>query len=234
MRASKSIMAAVILALGTPVFVWAQESDEASLPGTPEFERTGAAPMFDFGGVQADLGGEPTRVLVLDRLEDFAPDIIAIETVGGRTCDEIQRYETIYPDSQQYCWDVTPALEGLEMTRPEAAYALEMALDDWPDAPSASDRRRLALLFYGAGEPWSAILQWSKLDEAERIEADGINAAVKERLDRNLTSRNQNNLMIFGPQFSKTCLIDLIFPRDLDIFSPFIVTIPTCIQIFAN
>lgn len=66
-------------------------------------------PAIGFSGVQADLGGEPTRVLVLgtshldqvpegaieeehlalvrSKLEAFAPDIIAIEAVGGRTCD---------------------------------------------------------------------------------------------------------------------------------------------------
>ena len=32
--------------------------------------------------------------------------------------------------------------------------------------------------------------------------------------------------MIFAPQLSKTCFIDLMFPSDFDIFSPLIVTIP--------
>ena len=66
-------------------------------------------PDIDFSGVQDPLGGEPTQVLVLgtahlnqlpdgalspgdldlvlERLEAFAPDIIAIEAIGGRGCD---------------------------------------------------------------------------------------------------------------------------------------------------
>ncbi len=39
---------------------------------------------------------------------------------------------------------------------------------------------------------------------------------------------------MFGPYLCSTCCTDLMFPSDFDIFSPLIVTIPTCIQIFAN
>src|SRR5512135_1340716 len=39
---------------------------------------------------------------------------------------------------------------------------------------------------------------------------------------------------MFGPHFFRTKSIDFVFPRDFDIFSPFIVTIPTCIQILAK
>src|SRR5487761_1239280 len=39
---------------------------------------------------------------------------------------------------------------------------------------------------------------------------------------------------MFGPHLLRTWSIDFVFPNDFDIFSPFIVTIPTCIQILAK
>ena len=74
---------------------------------------------FDFTGVDAQLAGEPTRALVLgsahiaqmpedvvqiehlalvlDRLEDFAPDVVAVEALDGMSCERLQRYVKLYP-----------------------------------------------------------------------------------------------------------------------------------------
>ena len=207
---------ALSLSLGAPVH--AQSGDAPPPPGSPVFERTGAAPMIDFAGLQAQLGGEPTRILVLgtthlnqlpeeafdpshlslvmERLEAFAPDIIAIEAIGGRNCEQLRSFPELYPGvADRYCWEPDLALESLEMSQAEAASAAEETLRAWPDAPSAQDRRRLAALLYGAGEPWSAALQWARLDPAERLAADGISEALIARLDRHLASRNENRLM---------------------------------------
>tara|TARA_R110000868_G_scaffold2384_3_gene17614 strand:+ start:1521 stop:2720 length:1200 start_codon:yes stop_codon:yes gene_type:complete len=188
------------------------------LPGSPVFERSGAAPLIDFAGVQATLGGEPTRLLVLgtthlnnlpeavfspdhltlllDRLAAFDPGIIAIEAIGGRGCDQLRRYADLYPGvADDYCVDPAAALESLGMTQPDAALAVETAFQALPAAPSAAERRHLAVLLLAAGEPWSAALQWSKLDAAERTTDDTVSAAVRDRLDRFLTSRNENNLI---------------------------------------
>ena len=204
------------LALAAPSF--SQQAPDEPLPGSPVFERTGAAPVIDFAGVQAQLGGEPTRVLVLgtshlnqlpeqafdpshlslvmDRLEAFDPDIIAIEAIGGRGCEQLRSFPDLYPGvADRYCWEPDLALESLGMSQAEAASAAEEALRDWPEAPTASDRRRLTALLYGAGEPWSATLQWARLEEAERIAADGVGEALIARLDRHLASRNENKLI---------------------------------------
>jgi hypothetical protein len=174
-----------------------------------------AAPGIDLSGVQDPLGGEPTRVLVLgtahlnqlpegalnpgdlelvlERLEAFAPDIIAIESVGGRACDELRRYETLYEGvAAGYCRDPQPALDALGMSQPEAFYAARTRLFEFPDALSASERRALALLLLGAGEPWSAALHWAQLDEAERVASDGLTEELADVLDRMLLSRNEN------------------------------------------
>jgi len=182
------------------------------------FALQAAEPAVDFSGVQDPLGGEPTRVLVLgtahlrqlpeeafdpshlalvlDRLEAFAPDIIAIEAVGGRTCDHIRRYAYLYEGVYgSYCQEPEPALDALEMTQPEAAQAAFETLNDWPETPSAADRRRLAALLYGSGEPWSAALQWAQLEPEARIAADGVSEALAEQLNRFMVSRNENNLV---------------------------------------
>src|SRR5574340_202360 len=39
---------------------------------------------------------------------------------------------------------------------------------------------------------------------------------------------------MFAPHFFRTKSTDFVFPKDLDIFSPPIVTMPTCIQILAK
>ncbi len=196
----------------------AVEHTALGLPGSPDFTRTGAAPLIDFSGVQVQLGGEPTRVLVLgtthlnalpedafspdhldlviDRLTDWAPQIIAIEAVGGRTCDVLRRYGDLYPGvADTYCYDPAPALETLQMDQPTAALAVLTTLSEWPEHPGANDRRQLAAQFFGAGEPWSAALQWSRLDSDDRIAADGVSEALRAQLDRLLTSRNENNLL---------------------------------------
>lgn len=182
------------------------------------FALQAAEPAVDFSGVQEPLGGEPTRVLVLgtthlnqlpdeafdpahlslvlDRLEAFDPDIIAIEAIDGRGCDQIRRFAHLYEGVyDRYCRDPEPALDALGMTQLEAAAAAFALEANWPEAPSPSDRRRRAALLYGAGEPWSAALQWAQLHEAERIAGDGVSEALAGRLDRLLTSRNENNVL---------------------------------------
>ncbi|WP_156896247.1 DUF5694 domain-containing protein [Aestuariibacter salexigens] len=190
---------------------------EQVLPGSPLFSQTGVAPSFNFAGTQTNLGGQPTRILVLgtthlaqldqqsfhpshlslvnERLAQFAPDVIAIESINGRACDEIQRYEALYPNVQGYCSDTTEALQALKLSRPEAAARIEQMRDAWPDAPSSSERRRLAMLYYAAGETWSGILQWAMLTEEQRIAEDGVTESMLERFNRGLSSRNENNLI---------------------------------------
>ncbi len=182
------------------------------------FSLQAAEPAVDFSGVQEPLAGEPTRVLVLgtthlsqlpeeafdpahlalvlDRLEAFAPDIIAIEAINGRGCDQIRRFAHLHEGVyDRYCRDPEPALDELGMTQPEAAAAAFALEADWPQVPSASDRRRRAALLYGAGEPWSAAMQWAYLAESERTAGDGVSAQLADHLDRMLNSRNENNLI---------------------------------------
>src|SRR5690606_24741660 len=64
------------------------------------------------------------------------------------------------------------AATGLDV--PAAIAGVTAMLDGWPEAPTPSQRRRLASLFLAAGEPGSALVQWLQLPEHERRAGDGL------------------------------------------------------------
>ncbi|MEL6738741.1 MAG: DUF5694 domain-containing protein, partial [Pseudomonadota bacterium] len=170
---------------------------------------------FDFTGVIDGLAGDPTRVLVLgsphignmpeeaypiahlalmlDRLETYAPDIVAVEGLDGIMCDELRRYAQLYPGAaDRYCADPSVAQEFLGMNIAEASFALAKALDALPDEPGAEARANLAALFMAAGESPSAILQWSYLSPSEREATDKLSAEMKDALTGALAARNES------------------------------------------
>jgi hypothetical protein len=191
-------------------------------------------PGIDFSGVRPDLAGEPTRVLVLgsphlsgmtekisiadlallkERLEAFAPHIVTIESVSGRTCDAIRRYETLYAGvADNYCFDPSIALATLHLDAPTALAALINALNALPAQPSASDRRRLAALFFATGNPYSSAIQWLKLPVAERINGDGVNEELKNAIEKRIKSRNEN--MTLGATLALSLGHEQVFPMD--------------------
>ncbi len=192
------------------------------------------SPAVDFSGLRDDLAGNPTQILILGtphlsgvtdeisvsdlallkrRLEAFAPDIIAIESVSGRTCDTIRRYDALYEGvAERYCFDPSIALSSLQMTGPDAPLALFKALDALPENPRPSDRRRLAALFFAAGNPYSSAVQWLKLPAAERTIGDGVNQALKSAIEKRIASRNEN--MTLGGALAVTLGHEQVFPID--------------------
>jgi len=199
---------------------------------------------FDFTGPDSQLAGEPTRAvvlgsahiaqmpkevvqidhlaLVLDRLESFAPDVVAVEAVDGVTCERMQRYEKLYPNvANRYCRDPKAALEELGMTSPEARIAAFEALDALGETPSAAQRRRLAALFLASGERWTAALQWSYLSEADRMAGDDVSQPLVDALDTLLTSRNESNLI--GVEIAKRRGLNRVVAMD-DHTADFVLT----------
>ncbi|MEM6586437.1 MAG: DUF5694 domain-containing protein, partial [Pseudomonadota bacterium] len=67
--------------------------------------------------------------------------------------------------------------------------------DELGDAPTTSQRRKLAALFLASGEPWSAALQWAYVPEDQRSAEDGLTEEIVEELDQLLNSRNESNLI---------------------------------------
>ncbi|MEM9840473.1 MAG: hypothetical protein AAF830_15140, partial [Pseudomonadota bacterium] len=107
----------------------------------------------DFSGVQDGVAGGPTEVLVLGtahlnqlpdeafdpshlaivlkKLEEFQPDVIAIEAIGGFGCSLLLTYGDVFNNAaDSYCSDPAPALAGLGMDFPEAARAYWTTIDN--------------------------------------------------------------------------------------------------------
>jgi len=174
--------------------------------------------LADSGKLIAPLGkgtfGAPTEVMVLgtphlaawpkdfdpkslipllDRLASFRPDIITIEALSGRDCDQLKRYAATIPNAwEQYCWDTEAARKATGLDVPEALAAVDKTLAFWPAAPSHADRRHLAALFSAANDRTSALVQWLRLPAAERRAGDGLDAALVEMLDKRAVAVNEN------------------------------------------
>lgn len=171
-------------------------------------------PDFDPSALKGPASGTPNEVLVLgsphlsqlppafdagklqllnERLAGWRPQAIAIEALSGTQCDFLRRYPDRYKDTvDTYCGNTAPAQAATGLDVPAATVQVEQLLAAWPAAPSASQRRRLAVLFLAAGEPASAVVQWLRLPEAERVAGDGLDAALVERLHKLERKRDES------------------------------------------
>ena len=133
---------------------------------------------------------------VLERLAAWKPDAIAIEAVSGAQCHFMRQYPDRYAESVEgYCIDPSAAQAATGLDVPAATAAWHKALSEWPEGPSAADRRRLALLFLAGGEEASALVQWLRLPEAERRAGEGLDDALVARLERLRVSKDESMLI---------------------------------------
>jgi hypothetical protein len=131
---------------------------------------------------------------VLDRLAAWGPEVIAIENVSGLQCDAMRRYPQRYAVSiSDYCPDVSHAGQQTGLDVPAANAEAERLLAEWPAAPTAEQRRRLAAVFLAAGEPTSAFVQWLRLAPADRREGEGLDAILVAQLNTQLDSLNESD-----------------------------------------
>ncbi len=176
---------------------------------------------FDPRTYQDRVVGAPTQILVLatphlsgapdgwdpanlepllDRLAAFRPDAILIETLSGESIDSLWRYRDIYPDSATTYAGRTMNMavmgaNGVQMDMPQAEAEVRRVLADWPADPTPAQRRRLAALFVAAGDPHSALVQWWRLEPAERVAQDGISSVLLAALNEYDTRKNENHLI---------------------------------------
>lgn len=130
---------------------------------------------------------------LLAQLAAFRPDIITHEGLSGEQCELTRINPDIYGSVfNDYCVDLTEAAASTGLDQPAARAAAEQLLNDWPDAPSSAERRRLASLFVASGDRASAMVQWLQLPEAERIEGDGIDAWMLGVLNRTRKYSNES------------------------------------------
>jgi hypothetical protein len=177
----------------------------------------GAPPAFDPAALKGPAAGPPSELLVLatphlagipatlqgtnlrlliDRLAAWKPQAIAIEALSGPQCAFLRQYPQRYRETVQvFCWDPAPARAATGLDVPAATAAAERLLAEWPAAPTAAQRRRLAALFLAGGEPASALVQWLRLPAAERRAGDGLDAALVAILERLQVKRNEDTLI---------------------------------------
>lgn len=144
--------------------------------------------------------GEPFRpallALLLDRLAAWAPTAIATEDLSGLQCDSLRRYPPRYAETvATFCWDPAPATAATGLDVPAANAEAERLLAAWPAAPSPAERRRLAAVFMAAGERPSALVQWLRLPQEERIAADGLTGELVASLERTRVRDDETSLI---------------------------------------
>lgn len=126
-----------------------------------------------------------TLHLLNQRLVQWRPQAVAIESLSGVQCANLQRYPQRYDETfKTYCRAAFVAQEASGLTAAGAIDLAERMLASWPAAPAAFQRRELASLFLAAGEPGSALVQWLRLPASERRPEDGLDATLVELLNQ--------------------------------------------------
>lgn len=163
-------------------------------------------PAFDPRSWKGQHIGPPTQVLTIGsthlgqvkvkvtaelldpliaKLAEFNPTIITHEGISGEQCDMLKRYEARYPGMfKTYCWGNEDAEKSTGLALPEAMAEIDRTLANWPSAPTAAQRRRLASVFLAAGDRPSARVQWLQLPIAERTTGDGIDDKLLKIVER--------------------------------------------------
>lgn len=133
---------------------------------------------------------------LLQRLEAWRPTAIAVENLSGLQCDFMRRNPARYAESvADYCVDPAPAQAATGLDVPSANVEMERLLADWPKAPTAAQRRRLAAVFLAAGESNSAVVQWLRLPREERRASDSLTPELVQFLDTRMARRNEAGLV---------------------------------------
>lgn len=134
---------------------------------------------------------------LLDKLATFNPEIITHEGLTGEQCEELKRYKARYPGVfDDYCWDTADVEKSTGLTVPAAMAAIDATFADWPRAPNAAQRRKLASLFLAANDRPSALVQWLRLPVAERKAEDGIDQTLLAILEKG--AKNVNETILIG------------------------------------
>jgi hypothetical protein len=195
---------------------------------------------FDPRGYQSQAVGEPTQVLViasphlsntpdswdsavlgplLAKLAAFRPTAIAIEALPGRSIAQLWQYRETYPDVARFYGGramVMAALarNGVGLDMPDAEAEVRRTLAAWPASPMAAQRRRLAALFAAAGDPGSALVQWWRLDPAERIVEDNVPRLLAEQLATYETPARRNEDYLIASRLAVRLGLERVYPMD--------------------
>lgn len=144
---------------------------------------------------------------LLDRLEAWAPEAIAIEGIAGPQCDYLHDYiPELFAD---YCPDPAPARTALGLTGAEAHAEAMALLKTAPADRTVPQRLRLSALFLAMGEPESALVQWLRVPEGARDDLPADLLSILERYDR-----RQNENVILGARLAVRLGLDRVYRVD--------------------
>lgn len=156
---------------------------------------------------------------VLQRLAAFRPDAIAIEALPGRSIDQMWQWRESYPQvAQQYggramaLAGITRGLLGMDMAQADAE--IRRILSDWPASPTPAQRRRLAALLVATGDPWSALVQWWRLEPGERIADENVPRLLIEQLATYETAARRNENHLIASRLAARLGHERVYPTD--------------------
>ena len=145
----------------------------------------------------AGLSGLAPLVNVLER---FKPDVIAVERLSGETVESLERlaptYDAVLDTFASNILSIGKAArKALDLDRLGAEARLTKLLDTFEARPAdqvpTSDRIQAALLLAAAYDLTSAALQWSYVPSALRTAGDTLPKEVTDGLTKTLASRNE-------------------------------------------
>jgi hypothetical protein len=150
---------------------------------------------------------EPAQLsLLMARLADWKPQVIAIEALSGLQCAWMRSFPQRYADAvEQYCSDTSVARAATGLDVIGATVEVEQLLSAWPATPTPAQRRALAARFMAAGEPASAMVQWLRLPLEERHAGDGLNGELVQAINALQTVRTED-YQIAAPLAAKSGL----------------------------
>lgn len=166
-----------------------------------------AQKTFNPAAVKSKLGLPPTQVMVLGishldaasskfqtawlepllcRLRSYNPQVILTEALPGEQVMGLDAYSAYHGDAGKYAG---PTLEMAKTAQAELHLSAAQALVKADSLArkgrlNPAERRQLAVLFVAAAEPFSATVQWMRLDTANRIAQDGVSTSLAKRLTR--------------------------------------------------
>lgn len=211
----RPVSLSLIAALALSATTHAQENPFTALDAGMPGPRTRVLVLGTVHLAQGEAPFDPASLEgVMDRLAAFNPQIITIEAMSGETCDLMARHPAIYDPEEgaSYCPDTAAARAATGLDLPAAIASVEAQLGDWPDAPTPAQRRRLAATLLAAGDPTSALVQWSYLPDAQRIEGDGLDEALVAALRKRAGSANENTRI--GAALAVRLGLQRVFPAD--------------------
>ena len=140
---------------------------------------------------------------VLERLAAFKPDVITIEGISGEGCDLLARHPAVYPPDniEPFCANPDAARKATGLDVPSAIAEVNRTLAQWPERPTAAQRRKLKLQARSVADQQDLLRHLtSLLDDSEVLigldDPQIYNAANLKPL---LLSAYNRNRVLIGP-----------------------------------